>query len=346
MALKITTDIGRVDTRAWEKFVYDHPDGNIFQMPCMYEIHQNTKHQKPLTFFAFDNDELVGVLMAVHFINTFPPMSFFTRRQIVFGGPLIKENDSGILLALWDALFHQTAKAVVYTEIRNYRLGLSLKPVYEEAGFYYESYLTVTIDMNRKSGELWASLSPDRKENIEKMGQVSHVVKELEDDKEFLDAWHILNGTILSKGRPLSHRSMMYAIRESKALMPYLRTRGLFINGKMKATIWLLLFDDKASVWMEGNMLDDSEQWLYDGFLWGIIQELQSEGIRFFEMGNGGKPGQDFYIRQYKKSYGGMVRETGRYIYVHNWFLWNLGRRFYKWYKKLTIFFFRKYFRI
>ncbi|MGQ1889279.1 hypothetical protein ACT29H_02435 [Thermophagus sp. OGC60D27] len=344
MAIKIVTDTARVDKGRWERFVGDHPDGNIYQMPYMYELYCYTKRQKPITFFAFEQDELVGLLIVVQLRNVFPPFTFFTRRQIIFGGPLIKDNDSGILLALVESLFAKTARSVVYTEIRNYRLKLPLKPVYEEAGFYYEPYLTVVVDIDQKEGKLWASLSPERRKNIENLKNDSFEIRELVDKKELKTAWKVLRSSFLSKGRPMPNFSLMQAIINSENLKPKLKAKGLFLNGSMKATVWLLLFDDRAHIWMEGNLLEESEQWIYDGFLWDIIRELQREGVGSLEMGSGGRPGKDFLLRQYKKSYGGMIRETGRFVYVHNWFLWNLGRLFYRWYKKVRIFYFHKYY--
>jgi hypothetical protein len=32
----------------WEKYVSDHPHGNIFQTPEMYKVYQNTKNYEPV----------------------------------------------------------------------------------------------------------------------------------------------------------------------------------------------------------------------------------------------------------------------------------------------------------
>lgn len=340
MALEIITDVNYVDRSQWEEFVCNHPDGNIFQMPCMFDLYQLTKRRKPSPFFVFDGEELVGLLIAVQLKNVFPPLTFFTRRQIIFGGPLIKNNDSAILLALLDALFRKTARSVVFTEVRNYRLGLSLKPVYEEAGFYYKSYLSVSVDMNRKAGELWASLSPIRKESIEKLRLVNHVIKELTDGEEYQMAWKMLRKSFLAKGRFMPPYSLMKVLQSSKILTPHIRASVLYVNNSIKAAVWFLILGDRAQLWLDAHVLDEKEQWMFDGFLWKCMLKLKNDGIRHLELGSGGKPGQDIALRQYKKSYGGMIHESGRFFYVHNWFLWNLGRLLYYWYKNLRIFVF------
>ncbi len=343
MALKVISDSELVDRKGWVDFVNNHPDGSIFQMPWMYDLHKLSRFQKPVVYFAFDGSKMVGVMMAVNYRNAVFPLSWFTRRQIVFGGPLVADNDRGTLLALLDAMVKNRTQKPVYSEIRNLRLGLSLKPVFENAGFYYESYLSVVIDMNRKSGEIWESLSPERRTNIKRLENVLYTIRDMQGLKDMADVWKIIRCSVGRKGRPVPHKSMFRVIEELEMLKPYLKIKGFELKGQLKAVAVFLKYRKKAFVWMEGHCFDHASDWMYDGFLWGVMQELGSEGVRYINMGTGGRPGKDFFYRQYKKSYGGMIKETGRYIYVHNWFLWNLGKFFYTWYKRIRITFYRNY---
>ncbi len=346
MALKVITDTDKIDRQVWADFVNNHPDGSVFQMPWMFDLHRLTNGQRPIGFFAFDGTRMVGVMLAVIFRNAVFPMSWFTRRQIVFGGPLVEENDRGVLLAVLEAMVKGNGSQVVFSEIRNLRLGLSLKPVFEDAGFYYESYLSIGVDMNRKSGELWESLSPERRTNIERMGTVLYTIRDMRGAEDMKGVWKILRCSVGRKGRPVHHRSMFKVLEELEMLQPYVKIKGLELQDRLKAVIIVLKFKRKAYVWLEGECLGASFKWIYDGFLWNVFQELESEGIRYVDLGSGGRPGKDFFTRQYKKSYGGMIKETGRYIFVHNWFLWNLGRIFYRWYKRIRMFYYKNYCRV
>jgi serine/alanine adding enzyme len=42
------------DTKQWSKFVYNHPQGNIFQTPEMAEVYKRTKNYVPITLAVFD----------------------------------------------------------------------------------------------------------------------------------------------------------------------------------------------------------------------------------------------------------------------------------------------------
>ncbi len=340
MALKITTNTDQPDRRLWEEFVNAHPDGNVFQMPWMFDLYGYTHRQHPSAFFAYEEGQLVGILLAVHLRNSMFPLSYVTNRQLVVGGPLVKDNDMGVLLALLEALIKSDKWSKIYTEIRNLRLGLSMKPVFEEAGFYYESYLSIVVDLNKTGDELWASLSPERQENILRLKKTEYTITDIEGEQQIKTAWQVIRRSIGQKGRPVPHRSLFMTGFDLKELKPHLKIKGLMVENKLQGAIVLLILGSNAYVYYEGNVLSSMDSWMYDGFMWGVMQELQSQGVLLLNMGTGGRPGHDFYARQYKKSYGGMIKETGRYIYIHNWGMWNLGRFLYRWYKRIRVFLF------
>jgi serine/alanine adding enzyme len=55
------------DTKQWSEFVYNHPQGNIFQTLELAEMYKRTKNYEPITLAVFDtkNDEILAVLQAV-----------------------------------------------------------------------------------------------------------------------------------------------------------------------------------------------------------------------------------------------------------------------------------------
>ncbi|WP_010665080.1 hypothetical protein [Marinilabilia salmonicolor] len=343
MALKVITDIAKIDRRVWADFVNNHPNGNIFQLPWMYELHQMTSLQHPIAIFAFDGPLLVGLMIGTNFRSVAFPFSWLTRRQMVIGGPLVDNNNRDVLETILECLVKEFGHKAIFTEIKNLKLRLSLKPVFEDAGFYYESLLSVIVEMNKKSGTLWDSLSPDRRENIRRMSNVSGLIRDMHGTRDMENVWRVLRYAIGEKGLHVPHRSLFRFMDELEMLKPYVAIKGFEMNEDLKAVLIVMKFQQKAYFWMEGHCLDNGSEWMYDGFVWQVIQELESEGIQFLNMGDAGRPGNDFHSRQYKKSYGGTIRETGRYIYVHKWGLWNFRRFFYRWYKQARICFYKKY---
>ena len=63
-SLKVTNCI---EKDKWSEFVYNHPQGNVFQTLEMAEVYKRTKNYEPITLAAIDtkNDEMLAVLQAV-----------------------------------------------------------------------------------------------------------------------------------------------------------------------------------------------------------------------------------------------------------------------------------------
>ena len=90
--------IQEIDRQKWSKFVYYHPDGNIFQTPEIYEVYANTKKYKPVLLGVISKDkEILGVLLSVIQRKYKSLIGNSTARSIIWGGPLIKNDDPQIL---------------------------------------------------------------------------------------------------------------------------------------------------------------------------------------------------------------------------------------------------------
>jgi len=83
-----------VNRPKWSDFVYHHPNGNIFQTPEMYEVYRNTKNYEPVFLAVVSEDnEILGILLSVIQREYRGTVGNLTARAIVWGGPLIKNNN-------------------------------------------------------------------------------------------------------------------------------------------------------------------------------------------------------------------------------------------------------------
>lgn len=86
----------------WHEFVNTHPVGNIFQTPEMHAVYKNTKMYEPVFLSVINNDgddggEITGTLLAVIQKEHEGLLGKFSARSIIWGGPLIKDNDPDVL---------------------------------------------------------------------------------------------------------------------------------------------------------------------------------------------------------------------------------------------------------
>jgi len=94
MQVNVITEVDEELKIQWEKFVFEHPNGNIFQSPEYYKLILDSKILKPVVVILLDeNKNIVGVLIGVIQKENIPIISYFTARCIVWGGPLVKNNN-------------------------------------------------------------------------------------------------------------------------------------------------------------------------------------------------------------------------------------------------------------
>ena len=88
----------KLDYKRWSEYVLTHVNGNIFQSPEMYKVYKDTKKYEPV-FLAVINEkeEILGVLLAIIQKEYNGILGNFTARSIIFGGPLILNNNADVL---------------------------------------------------------------------------------------------------------------------------------------------------------------------------------------------------------------------------------------------------------
>lgn len=117
----IITNVNSIDKYKWSDFVNNHPNGNIFQTPEMYEVYQDTKKYKPV-FLAIVNNvgEISGTLLAVIQKEYSGVLGNFTAISIIHGGPLIKDDDPAVLDFILKEYDKIIKKKAIYSQFRNF----------------------------------------------------------------------------------------------------------------------------------------------------------------------------------------------------------------------------------
>ena len=87
-----------VDRKLWSEFVYNHPYGNIFQTPEMFEVMKKTKNNEPILFAAIniETNKIIGILSSVIQKEYSGIIGSFTARSIIWGGPLVINDKNEI----------------------------------------------------------------------------------------------------------------------------------------------------------------------------------------------------------------------------------------------------------
>jgi len=316
MNYRIVTDADAIDRKEWERFVYDHPQGNVFQTPQMYAAYAATKNFQPIVVACYEKDSLTGILLAVVQKEYQGFLGKLSARSIIWGGPLARSEEQVLILLNHYSLIAN--KKVIFSQFRNlYCQNSSLRKVFEMKGFLYEDHLNILVDLSRGEAEYWKGVKRNRKDGINKAKRQGFIF-EASDEPKYIECFYTLLKETYNNAR-----------------LPY-PDIGFFesLNKEMSENIkWFVLKkDDVPIIVLAAFIFKGSIQAFYIGITrnnvilnlrpvdlfyhevicWGI-----ENGFHTFDWMGAGKPDKEYGVRKFKLQYGGDVLEMGRYEKIH-----------------------------
>ena len=206
--------INSPDIKQWGEFVYNHPQGNIFQTPEMAEVYKRTKNYEPISLAVLDtkNDKILAVLQAVVIKEISGFLGTFSARSIIQGGPLFIENEKGIealkvLMEHYDKI--ATQKKALYTQIRTMWDTSNISSFLNSMGYEYEERLNFLIDLNRPEEEIWRDIHKSRRKGINRAFNRGVVIEEVRDKKFIPIFYGIVEETYKNARIPLADISLL-----------------------------------------------------------------------------------------------------------------------------------------
>ena len=320
----------------WSSFVYDHPNGNVFQTPEMYEVYKNTKNYEPIFLAAIDeNDEILGTLLAVIQKEYSGFLGNFTARSIIFGGPLIKNNDADILDFILQEYNKIIRKKAIYSQFRNMWEWGDLKEIFIKNGFEYEDHLDIIVDLNKNEEELWKEVNTKRRNEIrraKKEGTTFLVKSTLNDLHE---CYSILKSVYKKAKLPIPNINLFENIFKNTSnntgLKLFCACNENKIIGCMLALVYKnAIYDFYAGAYPEYYNKYPNDLIPWEVFLWG-----KEHGFELFDFGGAGKPNKPYSVRDYKLKFGGELVNYGRFEKVHKPLLMEMGKTGLKIWQKL-----------
>lgn len=316
--LKIVSEIEKVNRKEWDDFIINHSRGNIFQTPAMAEVYVKTINYQPVVLFCInDQENLVGVLVAVIQKEYKGPLGMLSSRSIITGGPLALNDSGEITEFLLKHYVNILKHKAIYTQIRNLGDHEVLVPLYGQCGFCYEDHLDIHIDLKKSEDQLWKELHPKRRNEIRKAYSLGVTVKVIDSADDIKEAYHILTEVYKRAKLPLADESLFlnaFRILDDKG---YLRVFGAYHNGVLIGIMFTLCYNRTIIDWYAGSYEKHYDKYPNDIIPWEVIRWGKQNNYTLFDFGGAGKPGIPYGVRDYKKKFGGEVVNFGRFELVH-----------------------------
>jgi lipid II:glycine glycyltransferase (peptidoglycan interpeptide bridge formation enzyme) len=308
-----------LDRKKWDHYVDIHPDGNIFQAPEMHEMYRNARNYEPLLLgVTNEHDEILGVLLTVIQSEDQGLLSNFTRRSIIFGGPLIKNNDLKILDIILQAYDEKVRSKALYSQFRNLWDVNDYLDTFNKNGYKFENHLNIIIDLKKSESLLWQEMNPTRRKQIRRAAKRGTTVKELTEIRDIESAYKILIEVYKNAKLPIPHISLFTESFSKMNSIGILRGFGALYKDSIIGARFILTYRKTIHDWFAGSLYDFRNNYPNDLLPWEIMKWGRQNGFESFDFGGAGKPHEKYGVRDYKKKFGGMLVDYGRLEKIHS----------------------------
>lgn len=331
----IISDVNNIDKNKSSEFVFNHPYGNIFQTPEMYEVYQNTRNYEPI-FLAVINDAggISGVLLAVIQKEYSGVFGNLTARSIIHGGPLIKDDNPAVLDLVLKEYDKIIKKKAIYSQFRNFWDWGDSKGIFIRNGFEYEEHLNILIDLTKSEEQLWKEVNPKGKNKVRRAKKEGAYfsIEHIEDSLQ--KCYGILQEVYNRAKLPIPDYNFFYNLylmgSNSKLLI-----FCAYYDSEMIGCMLALSYKNTIYDFYAGSMVKFYNKYPNDLIPWEVFKWGKENNYKLFDFGGAGKPNVPYGVRDYKKKFGGEFVNYGRYEKVHQPMMFEIAKVGFKLWQKI-----------
>ena len=329
--------VSNVEDYKWSRFVGSHSNASIFQTPEMHQVYTSTKNYEPVFLYAVnDDEEISGILLAVIQKEHRGLLGNFSARSIIWGGPLIKENNPEVLDLILKEYNKTIKKKAIYTQFRNlWEWNNDEKQIFENNGFYYEAHLDILFDLTKSQDELLKEMHKGRRKNIRRAARVPLEFEEIESDVEFDYCIQLIQQTYKRVKLPCPDKSFFYNANDKLKRINGLKKTVLKYNDQIISARFVLCYKGLVFDWYAGTDERFLHKYPNDYLPWKILKWAKENGYNTFDFGGAGKPNEEYGVRNYKLKFGGELVDFGRFEKVHKPILMQIGKTGFKFFQQI-----------
>jgi len=347
-----------LDPGDWSRFVEDHPQGNIFHTPEMFQVFERAAGHRPALWAAVEagpdgehgpgGKRILALFLPVEVTVALGPGTILggplrrlTTRAVVFGSVIAAPGTEGqqALDCLLEAYRQETDGRLLYTELRNLTPLDGLQPTLDRRGFAYEEHLNYLVDLHRPPDEILQSVSRRTRKQIRRaLRKGDVVVEEVRDRQGLADCYRLLRQTYAAAGVPLADSSLFEAALDLLVPRRMARFSLARVHGRPAACSVELLYKDTAYGWYGGMDREFSAYVPNEVLTWSILEWAALQGYRVYDFGGAGKPDEEYGVRDFKAKFGGELVSYGRNTCVHAPLLLSASKAGYTLFRRLGVF--------
>ena len=315
-----------LDAKRWEAFLGQVPEANVYQTPEMRQVFEATMNYEPGLITLEDGGDIAALMLACIIKEGGGLKGSFSSRAIVTGGPLSKNHGVKELVQAFDK---EMSPKSLYAQIRNLGDMSSFRETFQALGYGFEEHLNFVHDLTRPTAEIWAGLSDGRRKGIKKAE--SRGMRFIDGGREDIETFYALvQNTYEEVGIPLADRSMFDSAWRVMAPRGMARLFLAVLQDQILAGRMVLCYNGMIHDWYAGSMPTAKSQNANEFLAWSVMKWGAQGGYRLFDFGGAGKPGEKYGPGEFKRRFGGILTNYGRFQKVYHPVKHFVGRKGYE----------------
>jgi serine/alanine adding enzyme len=324
---------------AWRTFVDQHPWGNIFHTPEMFQVFESVQGYRPQLQGVVDEVGCLQALLTPIQVTLFNgPFRRLTTRSIAYGGVLCSLDKTGqdALAVLFRDYSEHAAHEALFTEMRNLSDVDKIQPVLSQIGFRHDNHLDYLIDLDGSPDVVLQNIGARTRKHIRHALRKGDVVVEEMCDPNLMPVWYeLVQKSYANAGVPLADRSLFEAafkVLHPKGMVQFWLAR---IGSTYVAASAELLYKDVVYGWYSGVDRSFAAESPGELLMWRVLERGCLAGYKIYDFGGAGRPDEEYGVRDFKAKFGGRLVNFGRNTLVHNPRLLRWSELGYKIYRRL-----------
>jgi len=317
-----------VDRERWKDLLKQSKFASPFQAPEFFDFfNQNANTQANV--FAVGDKEVYHALCVVIFQKEKGLKTFFSRRAIVYGGPVLSENISDRLFSLLlNRIISYYKDKAIYIEFRNLFDYSNYQNLFRKNMFNYLPYLNFEIPLD-KDNSFFNRFKSEKRRQIRKSLKLGSSMVIASNKKDAETLYSILNNVHTKKAKkPLPDLIFFLSLFD----LIHKNELGFYILIKNELDIIIggsicLVYKNSIYDWYRGG-LDNQYKYLYPSTMaaYAGMKIGADRGYKKFDFMGAGNKNEKYGVRSFKSQFGGKLVEHGRFIKVLNPFLYQIGK--------------------
>jgi serine/alanine adding enzyme len=312
--------VNSLPEKEWDNFVKNHPLGNIFHTPEMFQVFLQARGYKPDLWAATSNGRILVLFLPIQITIANGLLKFLTTRTVVFGDLLFTPTDEG-----YEALnkllvsYNQNVKGhSLFTELRHQAETRDIRPILRSTGFRFEEHCNYLVNLDSSVEEVWHNIHSSARKKINKILKNEALIVEELQSEEKLPIWYdLIHESFSCKHVFLADYSLFKTAFEILYNQKKIQFFLIRLNDKYIAASVRLLYKDIIYAWYSGFNREYGSYHPNELMTWHVLKWGAENGYRIFDFGGAGKPSEDYGPRDFKAKFGGKLVYYGRSTCVH-----------------------------